>query len=183
MMSKLYSDNYMTDVKRRVFRIFFLRFFAVGLSCITLLSCATSAPLNSEVLIRISNQSDVLLENVHIGRRIIKKDSYSNTNYLTEFKRVNHGEISEYKRIRDTHWGLDRFLVNIKPRGYGRMSQILPSNSNRLQDALRIDYGIKSSAKHPYSGEMQLGYILPSGKYTFSVIRKERALVLEIKKD
>jgi len=182
-MIKQYREDLMAGETERVYRNFGFRIFAVGLLCITLASCTTRAPLNKDVLVRVSNQSGVVLKTVDIGRRIIKANSYSNTNYLTQFKRVNDGETTEYKGVRDTHWGLDRFIVLIEPKGYGPMSQVLPSDTNKLQDALRLQYGIESSAKHPYSGKMLPGYILPSGKYTFAVTRRERALVLEIKKD
>lgn len=138
-----------------------------------LIGCTTTGSISKDTFVRISNQSGTVLTHVDLGRRIIKGNSYSNTNYISGFGKVDDGEITRYRALKESHFGLDRFLIAAGRGGYTTMTRFLPVDSKNLQEALQQAYGVEFSVKHPYTKKNVTGYVLPPGNYTFVVTRDE----------
>ena len=96
-------------------------------------SCTTTATSSSDTFVRISNQSGVALSRLNLGRRIIKANSYSNKNYVSSFSKVNDGDVTGYRALKETHFGLDRFLVAADRGGYTGMTRFKPIDAPFFQ--------------------------------------------------
>ena len=138
-------------------------------------SCTTTAKRDDLVFIRISNQSGVDFTSVALGTRIIKANSYSNTDYTTNFKSINVSEVTEYQSTRGGHNGLKFVRVHSKIPGQKRRQlkiemrgiSELKKWSPVMQEFLRVNGGVKSTFKNPYTGRDVSGYTLPPGRYTY----------------
>jgi len=173
---------------RRASRIGFI-FTAVLLA----FSCTTTGPKEGLVHIRINNQSGIDFDSVLLGSRIIKPNSYSNTTYETIFKSIDVNEVTEYQSTRGKHLGTNRVRAHSKRQQNLKRRQIkirVSGVSGRkkwspvMKEFIRVNGGVKSTFKDPYTGSELNGYSLPPGKYTYLFTpASEGSVNLQIVKD
>lgn len=125
-------------------------------------SCSVVPKTKNDIFIRMANHSPYEITAVTIGRRIIKPDSYSNTNYTTYFKKIGIGETTKYVNTRGKHLALSRLHLSYK--GIDRKKMLW----GPAEDLVKQAGGILDSIAHPYTGKILSGYVLEKGYYTFS---------------
>jgi len=168
------------SLKRNTLKTIFLVASVLGF----IVSCATTQPPDKDdVFVRIEKRTGMHLKTVTLGQTIIKRNSYSHTNYWTQFKKIGDGETTGYKNIRGKHLGLKWIQVAAGRRG-ADMRVKLPGDVRMVWKYIREIGGVASSVAHPYSGKALNGYTLADGKYTFELyLDTERSINLRISSD
>jgi len=154
-----------------------------GSTLAVLVSCTSVPPDDSNIFIRVDNSSEKYFKEVSIGRRIIKQDSYSNTNYITQFKKLDSGSTSTYKSVKGKHLGLSRIRILNPDNDVIPVRLIADNDGKSLQEVIARNGGIESAIEHPYSKEILKGHVLADGKYTFLFNNSENGVLLIIRED
>lgn len=142
-------------------------------------SCDSSSKYDfNEVHIRIDNQTGLDLDQVSLGKKLIKPSSLRHIDFVHNFKNINKNEVTDY--------------VNTKGKFNGYSSVVIYSPSGQraqhretLDAQLVANKAIEDTFENPLVNSLRTGLSLPKGKYTYKIsLHENKNLVsVEIIKD